>query len=143
MNVYSRKRRRRMHAIPAALALILFAVLWLISNQSSAETLLNAQSLHQWDKDCRRCVIEAQYDVIKGEIIRLEAKMGEASIDKGFVSEGGRPVLAWSWSVDDYDAERQADLFRVTVDLQSLNSGDEYRVHYVWNPEVAVVNLAL
>lgn len=134
MIVYSRKRRRRMHALPAALALITFAILWLISNQSSAETVLSAQSLSEWDKDCRRCVIEAQYDVIKGEIVRLEADMGEASIDKLFVSEGGRPVLSWSWSVDAFDSDRSADLFRVTVDLKSDESDTEYRVHYVWTP---------
>lgn len=134
MIVYSRKRRRRMHALPAAIALMTFAILWLISNQSSAETLLSAQSLGEWDKSCRRCVIEAQYDVMKGEIIRLEANMGEASIDKLFVSEGGRPVLKWSWSVDTFDADRTVDLFRVTVDFQSIESDTEFRVHYVWNP---------
>ena len=134
MNVYSRKRRRRMHALPAAIALIAFAVLWLISNQSSAETLLSAQSLGKWNKDCRRCVIEVQYDVMKGEIIRLEADMGEASLDKVFVSEGSRPVIAWSWSVDSFDLDRHADLFRVTVDLRSEQSGTDYRVHYAWDP---------
>lgn len=134
MNVYSRKRRRRMHALPAAIALIAFAVLWLISNQSSAETLLSAQSLGKWNKDCRRCVIEVQYDVMKGEIIRLEADMGEASLDKVFVSEGSRPVIAWSWSVDSFDFDRHVDLFRVTVDLRSEPSGTDYRVHYAWDP---------
>lgn len=134
MIVYSRKRRRRMHALPAALALIMFAILWLISNKTSAEVVLDAQSLEQWNRDCRRCLVEAQYDVIKGEIVRLEVNMGEASISRPFVSNGSRPVLAWSWSVDEYDVERKADLFRITVDLKNAENDKEYRVHYVWDP---------
>ena len=40
MTSHSRKYRRRLHALPAALALFVFAALWLYSNTTSADVLL-------------------------------------------------------------------------------------------------------
>ena len=134
MTSHSRKYRRRLHALPAALALFVFAALWLYSNTTSADVLLSAKSIDDWNKDCRHCSIEPHYDVIKGEIVRLESRMGRALLSRPFVSEGARPQLSWQWSLDQFDEETSAALMRVTVDFSSAESDQIYRLHYVWNP---------
>ena len=156
MATLSRKQRRRLHAIPAAFALIVVAVLWLLSHRAEAEVLLDASSLSDWQTDCRHCDIEAQYDVLKGEIVRLETRMGRALLSSSSFSslttdapasdaedvvtpattipEGRVPLLSWGWSLDDLNEGADSALMRVSVALQDVDSEREYRVHYVWNP---------
>ena len=134
MTTQSRKHRRRLHALPAAIALATFAAVWLYSHQASADTLLSAKSIDDWNKTCRHCAIEPHYDVLKGEIIRLESRMGRALLSSPVVSEGSRPMLTWAWSLDEYDEDTSAALMRVTTEFASQESGDRYLVHYVWNP---------
>jgi len=130
---HSRKQRRKLHAIPAAVALIIFAVMWLSSHRTSADVLLSAGNFSAWEKDCRHCVIEPQYDVLKGEIIRLETRMGEALISAPFEPEGLRPVLTWEWSADEFSPDDDTSLFRVSVGFEGP-AGERYLIHYVWQP---------
>ncbi|WP_369985610.1 hypothetical protein [Thalassolituus sp.] len=134
MTSHSRKYRRRLHALPAAIALLLFGVLWLFSHTSSAQVLLSAKTIDSWNRDCRHCRIEPHYDVILGEIIRMESRMGRALLSLNVDTEAGRPELSWKWSLDDYPEDVAGTMMRVTVNLASAAQGQTYRVHYVWNP---------
>ena len=131
MTVYTRKQRRRMHAIPAGIAVLMLAILWLFSNYSNADVLLDASHFEDWKKDCRRCVIEAQYDVLQGEVIYLQADMGTATLSNPYDHPGAQPLLNWRWSLDQTGEPGSA--FTVTAFLHDDASGRDFRLHYVWD----------
>lgn len=131
----SRKFRRRMHAIPAAIALVLLGIVWLLSGHSvradNSKPLLSAADLNDWQTHCRRCLVEAQYDVMLGDVVRLESNLGRAQINRRIQPQEGYPLVDWRWSVDEFtEAER---LIRVSVIVRPSTDEMPRTLHYIWD----------
>ncbi|MCA6062407.1 DUF3047 domain-containing protein [Thalassolituus marinus] len=132
MYIYSKKSRRRMHAIPAAIALLAVTVLWLVSgsHQSHAAEILSAQQLAEWDQDCRGCEVDIQYDVLQGNVIRM-ASDDELSLSRRIKEQPDHPGLKWQWSVDSFvDGGK---LIRLSVFLKETEDWPARTLHYVWD----------
>lgn len=132
MYIYSKKSRRRMHAIPAAIALVVVTLFWFFSSvhNAQAETLLSASELANWSVDCEDCRLEAQYDVIVGDVIRLESRE-HLALQRAVTEQPQAPLLSWRWSIDSFvDA---GPLVRVSVHLQDTDDWPERIIHYVWD----------
>lgn len=134
MYIYSKKSRRRMHAIPAAIALFFVTVLWLISaaHQSHAAEILSPGLLKEWDTHCRGCEIDVQYDVMQGDVIRI-AGDGNLSMARDIEQQPEHPQLQWQWSVDNYvDGGK---LLRLSVFMKETDSWPARTMHYVWDTQ--------
>lgn len=132
MFIYSKKSRRRMHAIPAAIALVVVTLFWFFSaaHKAEAETLFSASELSRWSVDCRDCQLEAQYDVMVGDVVRLESRE-HLILQRDVQEQPAQPQLSWRWSVDNFvDA---GPLVRVSVYVQETADWPERIIHYVWD----------
>lgn len=132
MYTYSKKSRRRMHAIPAAIALVVVTLFWFFSGAqpAQAQTLFSATELAQWSVDCDDCHLEAQYDVMVGDVVRLESRE-HLALQRSVKEQPAQPQLSWRWSVDNFvDA---GPLVRVSVYLQDTDDWPERILHYVWD----------
>jgi len=137
MYTYSKKSRRRMHAIPAALALFVLALTWLFSGDRSAhareaqqQILLSADNADDWSIDCDDCLVEPQYDVLLGNVVRLQSRSDmvlSLELDKSVE----HPQLSWRWTVDSYADEHP--LIRITVQVEETEAWPERTLHYVWD----------
>ncbi|PIQ40228.1 MAG: hypothetical protein COW58_07150 [Thalassolituus sp. CG17_big_fil_post_rev_8_21_14_2_50_53_8] len=132
MFIYSKKSRRRMHAIPAAIALLVVTLFWLFSgaHKAQAETVFSATELSSWSVECEDCHLEAQYDVIVGDVVRLESRE-HLALQRSVKEQPTQPQLSWRWSVD-----RSVDsgpLVRVSIYLQDTDDWPERIIHYVWD----------
>ncbi|WP_419812085.1 DUF3047 domain-containing protein [Bacterioplanoides sp.] len=152
MYTYSKKSRRRMHAIPAAIALFCMLVFWLfVGNhpahaeaQSPAQaqseplalsrtnitTLLSSENTWQWQLDCYNCVVEPQYDVIYGDVVRLQSA-SELVLSSRLNQSWKNPSLSWRWTVDRY-VERQP-LMRLTLHVKETETWPTRTLHYIWH----------
>lgn len=142
MYTYSKKSRRRMHAIPAAIALSLLALLWFFSDSRHVEAaeidstpiastvLLSAGSVDDWSVDCDDCRLEAQYDVILGDVLRLQSR-SEMVVSLDIDNSVKSPQLSWRWTVDSF-VENNA-LLRLTVNVDETDTWPERTLHYIWD----------
>ncbi|WP_430460562.1 DUF3047 domain-containing protein [Thalassolituus sp. LLYu03] len=132
MYIYSKKSRRRMHAIPAAIALGLVALLWLANatRHTHAEQVLSAQNLSQWESDCRHCDISSQYDILQGDVVHLSSQ-GDLNIERELNETPANPKLSWRWSVDTY--VDGGTLIRITLHVKETDNWPERTLHYVWD----------
>ncbi|UTW48067.1 DUF3047 domain-containing protein [Bacterioplanoides sp. SCSIO 12839] len=156
MYTYSKKSRRRMHAIPAAIALTCLVIFWFLSGHSRVQaevvntpvtntpattstTLLSSDNTWQWELDCYDCVVEPQYDVIHGNVVRLQSRqelvLSTELGDELNPSEWANPELSWRWTVDRY-VERQP-LMRLTLKVKETDSWPSRTLHYVWHSGLA------
>ena len=131
MNVYSRRQRRRMHAIPAGIALLVFTVLWLYSSYSSADVVLNVKNLREWQMECRHCAVEPRYDVINGEVIHLRTDMGTAALTNRYDTDMPSPEISWGWSLE--QKKGQDGAFTLTVAMSEPDSRRVFVIHYLWD----------
>jgi hypothetical protein len=132
MNVYSRKQRRRMHAIPAAIALLLLGLLWLYSSQASAETVLDVRKLREWQMECRHCAVEPRYDIINGEVLHLRTDYGTAALTNGYeASDAVSAEVSWGWSLEQDNNQDAA--FTLTVAMGETGSRRIFVIHYLWD----------
>ena len=104
-------------------------------SSSYAESLLSANDISDWKRRCWKCNVEFQYDVLYGEVMRLEAnnKHGISFFrDYKYDSEKqGQPVLSWTWAVDSFVDLQQ--LFSFSTVLYSPQNKEQYVLHYVWD----------
>ncbi len=135
MHIYSNKSRRRMHAIPAAIMLLLTVILWLAMGRPvHADVLLAAGTLSDWQQRCSRCVVEPQFDVLAGDVIRLESRRHlELSRNAPVLPE--RPVLRWHWTAD--ASVDGGVLLRLTLQVAETAEWPARLLHYVWDDQAA------
>lgn len=142
MYTYSKKSRRRMHAIPAAIALSALVMLWYFSDNrtahaadaqslpSSEKVLLSARLADDWSVDCDDCVVEPQYDVMLGNVVRLQSR-SEMVLSLDIDDQVERPQLSWRWTVDEY--VEQHPLLRLSVYVDDTDAWPERTLHYIWD----------
>lgn len=136
MYTYSKKSRRRMHAIPAAIALCALALLWLFSDlrfvqaKEAHQTLLSATTSDDWSIDCDECVLEPQYDVMLGDVVRLQSR-SEMVLSLELENHVAHPQLSWRWTVDEY--VEQHPLMRLSVYVDETDAWPERTLHYIWD----------
>ncbi len=142
MYTYSKKSRRRMHAIPAAIALSALVMLWYFSDNrtahaadaqslpSSEKVLLSARLADDWSVDCDDCVVEPQYDVMLGNVVRLQSR-SEMVLSLDIDDQVERPQLSWRWTVDEY--VDQHPLLRLSVYVDDTDAWPERTLHYIWD----------
>lgn len=138
MNPYSTKSRRRMHAIPAALALTCAGLLWLFSQHTEATPLFSAATLPLWHQDCRDCAAEPQFDVLQGDVVHLSAG-GEFRLSRYLHRSApqapANASLHWQWSVDPY--VDGGTLLRITLYTAETEQWPARTLHYVWDSTAA------
>ena len=142
MYTYSKKSRRRMHAIPAAIALSALAMLWYFSDGRVAhaaeasqpivpeKVLLSATRTDDWSVDCDDCLLEPQYDVIVGNVVRLQSR-SEMVLSLDVEESVEHPQLSWRWTVDSF--VEQHPLLRLTVQVDETDAWPERTLHYIWD----------
>lgn len=142
MYTYSKKSRRRMHAIPAAIALCSLLMLWYFSDHrtahaeevqslpSSEKVLLSARLADDWSVDCDDCVVEPQYDVMLGNVVRLQSR-SEMVLSLDIDDQVERPQLSWRWTVDEF--VDQHPLLRLSVHVDDTDAWPERTLHYIWD----------
>ena len=135
MYTYSKKSRRRMHAFPAAIALLVVVLFWLLSGSgkvfaSEEQLLLSVEQLPHWSLDCDDCLLEPQYDVLVGNVLRLQSR-GEMVLSRELQQSPRAPRLNWRWTVDAF-VERQP-LLRLTVQAEETEHWPQRTLHYVWD----------
>lgn len=130
MYIYSKKSRRRMHAIPAAIALTLVALLWLFSGSPRAEEVLSASNLAQWENDCSGCEVGSQYDILQGDVVHLSSP-GDLQLTRDIEQQPQQPLLTWRWSVDTF--VDGGTLLRITLRLAETDNWPARTLHYVWD----------
>ncbi len=137
MNPYSTKSRRRMHAIPAALALTCAALMWLFSQHTEAAPLFSTATLPLWHQDCGDCAAEPQFDALQGDVVHLSAG-GEFRLSR-YLKDAARHVpasasLHWQWSVDPY--VDGGTLLRISLHTAETEQWPARTLHYVWDSTV-------
>ena len=137
MHIYSKKSLRRMHAIPAAIMLLITVFLWLAMGRPLvyAETLLASDALEQWQQSCNRCVVEAQFDVLSGDVVRLESRR-RLELTRKAPALPEHPVLRWHWTAD--ASVDGGVLLRLTLQVQETDEWPARVLHYVWDDQAAV-----
>ena len=132
MYTYSKKSRRRMHAIPAAIALALVALLWLFTGASHthAEQILSAQTISLWESDCRQCDVSSEYDVLQGDVVHLSSR-NDVMISREIDNTPQAALLSWRWSVDPF--VEGGTLLRVTLHIAETADWPARTLHYVWD----------
>jgi len=141
MYTYSKKSRRRMHAIPAAIALLSMAMFWYFTDHSrvladtsasphKATVLLSTDTAQEWELDCDDCLLEPQYDVMYGDVLRLQSR-NEMVMSLELEKSVSYPQLSWRWTVDAF-VERQP-LMRLTIHVKETDHWPERVLHYVWD----------
>lgn len=138
MYIYSKKSLRRMHAIPAALALSVLVLIWLLSDNrivhadeaSQVQVLLSADNADNWSLDCDDCLVEPQYDVLLGDVVRLQSR-SDMVLSLELEDSVKHPQLSWRWTVDSYADEHP--LIRLTVRVEETEAWPDRTLHYVWD----------
>lgn len=142
MYTYSKKSRRRMHAIPAAIGLVFLALLWFLSDNRTVraaeaeniplkpQVLLSADIVDDWSVDCENCVLEPQYDVMLGNVVRLQSR-SEMVLSLDIDDNIKSPQLNWRWTVDSFVEDNA--LLRLSVHVEETDTWPERTLHYIWD----------
>ena len=101
-----RKQRRGIHALPAAIALILVVIIWLLLRPPViAAEIMDIHALSHWSSQCRQCAMDAQYDIMAGDVVVLSSNKPDARWSLPVFKSGkdsASPVLSWRWSTDEH-----------------------------------------
>lgn len=113
--------------MPWLLLVLLSSAVW------SSESILSDKNLASWQKDCRKCSMEFQYDIIHGKVLRLESTpQTGAVVDQALGNSFNQSTsISWLWSLDTFVAHAQ--IFSVTLTLESPVTKQPYLLHYVWD----------
>ena len=115
-------------------SLLLFLVLMGINPPARAEFLLSSDNFNSWSSSCWRCDIDLHYDVIQGDVIRLNAdRIFGATLENRIRRSSEYPELSWYWSLDPFI--EPAIYFSMEVYFRASVDRRKYMIRYTWNSE--------
>ncbi|MDF1764706.1 MAG: DUF3047 domain-containing protein [Oleibacter sp.] len=130
--------------------LVCTLLMFILSPLLHADILLNSDTVNDWQKDCRRCSVDIEFDVNEGEVIQLNTKFGYARLKQPFVIAGDLPMAEWRWVVDEGSEQGVQIYLRVDFQAKRLQQGDDLRntaieqnskdtlaIYYVWDKSAA------
>ncbi|MDF1764180.1 MAG: DUF3047 domain-containing protein [Oleibacter sp.] len=131
--------------------LVCTLVMFILSPLLYADVLLNSDTVNDWQKDCRRCSVDVEFDVNEGEVIQLNTKFGYARLRQSFVNAGDLPMAKWRWVVDEGTEQGVQIYLRVDFQPKRLQQGDDSKdtaikqnskdalaIYYVWDKSAAL-----